>query len=300
MSEGQITIDSECHLPSFDVDVYGSRMHYLQDGHGDPILFIHGMPTYSYLWRNIIPALTPFGRCIALDLIGMGDSDKPDIEYTVFDHIHYFEGFIDALQLKNITLVLHGWGSVIGFEYAARHSENIKAIAFYESHLTPVFDWEKLSLPVQQLSTLLRRPGASYRAIVEHNYLINKLLPHGVLRKLTDAEMDHYRRPFLTQSSRRPLWQYILEIPLGSDDNTEVTALMAHYSEWLQRTEIPKLLLYAVPGFMATIESVQWAKQHLSNLQVVELEDALHFAQESMPEVFTSKLKDWLITLSKN
>ncbi|OGO90762.1 MAG: haloalkane dehalogenase [Coxiella sp. RIFCSPHIGHO2_12_FULL_42_15] len=296
MSESHPIISAECHLPSHAVMVHGSQMHYLQAGSGDPILFVHGMPTYSYLWRNVIPHLSELGCCIALDLIGMGQSEKPNIEYTIFDHIRYFEGFIEALKLKNITLVLHGWGSVIGFDYASRHADNIKALAFYESHLQPNVDWEMLSLPVQQLATLLNRPGASYRAIVEHNYLIKKLLPHGVLRKLTAEEIRNYERPFLTPASRKPLWQYILELPLGNG-NSQVVQLIKRYSQWLQKTKLPKLLLYGIPGFTTTIESVQWAKQHLPNLTLVELFDSLHFAQETDPEGFSAALKGWLNTI---
>ncbi len=289
-------IPTECNIPSKFVEVHGSKMHYLQKGSGDPILFIHGMPTSSYLWRNIIPGLSDLGTCIAPDLIGMGQSDKPDIEYTAFDHIKYLEGFIKALDLKNITLVLHGWGSVMGFDYASRFENNIKGLAFYESHIRPNVEWDMLSLPVQQLATLLNRPGASYQAIVEHNYLIKKLLPHGVLRKLTDVELAFYAKPFQTKESRKPLWQYILELPLGANEG-EVVELIGRYSQWLTQSTSPKLLMYAMPGFTTTIETVQWAKNNLPNITVVELPDALHFAQESIPQLFAEELRAWYLSL---
>ena len=120
------------------VDVGGSRMHYVDEGEGDPILFLHGNPTSSYLWRNIIPHTAPLGRCLAPDLIGMGKSDKPDIDYGFFDHVKYIEGFIEALGLKNITLVVHDWGSALGFHYARRHEGNVKGLAFMEAILGPV------------------------------------------------------------------------------------------------------------------------------------------------------------------
>lgn len=197
------------------VSVKGSNMHYYDLGSGDPILFLHGIPTNAYLWRHIIPALSAQARCIAPDLIGMGQSDKPDIAYRIFDHIAYLDEFIDALKLKNITLVLHGWGSVAGFDYARRHEKNIKAIAFYESHVQPVTDWSQLSLPVQQFATLLSRPGASYRAIIKQNYFIEKLLPRSAIQGLSPEVMTHYRTPFLTPESRKPLWQYLNDLPLG-------------------------------------------------------------------------------------
>jgi len=136
------------------MEVLGSNIHYVEQGQGDPIVFLHGMPASSYMWRDVIPKLAGSARCIAPDLIGMGQSDKPDIEYTVFDHIKYIEKFIEELGLENMTLVLHGWGSVIGLDYAMRHPEKIKAIAFYEAHLAAFQDWSHLSLPLQELEAL--------------------------------------------------------------------------------------------------------------------------------------------------
>ena len=153
-----------------------------------------------------------------------------------------------------------------------------------------------LSLPLQQLATLLNRPGASYQAIVEHNYLIKKLLPHGVLRKLTDVELAFYAKPFQTKESRKPLWQYILELPLGANEG-EVVELIGRYSQWLTQSTSPKLLMYAMPGFTTTIETVQWAKNNLPNITVVELPDALHFAQESIPQLFAEELRAWYLSL---
>ncbi len=273
-------------------------MHYVEMGAGDPILFVHGIPTSAYLWRNIMPVLSPHARCIALDLIGMGESDKPDISYRVFDHIDYLEAFIDALELKNITLVLHGWGSVIGLDYARRNPKNVKAIACYESHLQPVTHWDQLSLPVQQFATLLGRQGASYRAVMIQNYLIEKLLPRSVIRELTEEEMRYYRAPFLTTESRKPLWQYIKDLPLGHGPD-DVVKIITDYSQWLQESTCPKLLLYAMPGFMTTMTNVNWAREHLPNLTLSSLDDALHLAQESVPEQFSQALFNWYVSLKK-
>lgn len=287
-------ISAAFSYPAHFVKTHDAKMHYIEAGQGSPLVLVHGMPTSCYLWRNIIPALSDVAHCIAPDLIGMGKSDKPAIEYTVFDHIRYFDAFIEALQLKNITLVLHGWGSVIGLDYARRHPENVKAIAFYESYIRPTLEWDTLSLPVQQLATLLNRPGASYRAIVEQNYLVNRLLPNGVLRKLSEEEMTHYRAPFATTESRKPLWQYIQDLPLGKTKGP-VADLMKNCSKWLQKATQPKLMLYAVPGFITTMDTVRWAKEHLSDLTVVEMQDALHFAQETIPDVFSKSLREWYL-----
>lgn len=280
------------------VTVKGSRMHYVEVGSGDPILFLHGIPTSSYVWRWVMPNVARYGRCIAPDFIGMGQSDKPNIAYRIFDHIAYIDAFIDALKLKNVTLVMHGWGSVVGFDYARRHEKNIKALAFYESHLQPITQWNQLSLPVQQLATLLERPDASYRAVVNQNYFIEKLLPRSVVRPLSETEMSRYRAPFLTPESRKPLWQYVNELPLGKNTG-EVGSLIKTYSDWLQKTNLPKLLLYAVPGFMTTIDDVMWAKNHLSHLHIASLDDAMHLAQESVPRQFSDAFTSWYKTLKK-
>ncbi len=294
---GKETPSALCRIPGKFIKVKGSKIHYLEQGEGDPILFLHGMPTSSYLWRNIIPKLSDQARCIAPDLIGMGQSDKPDIDYRVFDHIQYMDGFIEALGLKNITMVLHGWGSVIGFDYAMRNELNVKALAFFESQIRPATDWNMLSLPVQQFSSLLRRPGASYRAIVKQNYLVNRLLSSGVVRELSAEILANYKAPFPTPETRKPLWQYIQDLPLG-DGPKDVVDLMSRYSDWLLKTPLPKLMLYAVPGFITTIATVQWAKDHMANLTLECLDNVLHFAQESMPELFAEKLRKWYVSLN--
>src|SRR3990167_7654873 len=280
------------------VSVKGSNMHYYESGSGDPILFLHGMPTSAYLWRHIIPALSPHARCIAPDLIGMGQSDKPDIDYRVFDHIAYIDAFIEALNLKNITLVMHGWGSVIGLDYARRHEKNIKALVFYESHLQPMRDWKQLSLPVQQLASLLNRPDASYRAVVIQNYFIEKLLPRSIIRELTEEEMAHYRKPFPTPESRKVLWQYVNDLPLGKGPD-DVVKLIGEYCHWLQQTPTPKLMLYAIPGFMTTVNSVRWAKENLPDLTLKSLDNAMHLAQESVPDQFVEALLGWLTLINR-
>ena len=170
------------YLPVLD-----SNIHYIDEGSGDPMLFLHGIPTSCSLWRNIIPTLVNAGsvRCIAPDLIGMGKSGKPSIEYTIFDHIRYMDAFIDALDLSNITLVLHGWGSVIGFDYAARRPDKIKGIAFFESHVRPITDWNTLSLPMQIRAFRLNDIKKQYNMIVKDNYFITHFLQKGVLRQLT-------------------------------------------------------------------------------------------------------------------
>jgi len=285
-------ISAEFPYTSQFVDVLGSKIHYVEQGEGDPIVFLHGIPTSNYLWRNIIPYLSDYGRCIAPDLIGLGKSDKPDIDYRIFDHIKYMEGFFNALSLDNITFVLHGWGSIIGFDYAMRHPEKVKALAFIESHIRPVEDWTMVALPVHELSQVLDDPDKGYNIIMNSNYFVNKVLPAGVIRKLTEVEMDHYRAPFEAPGSCKPLWQYLQDLPLGKGPE-DVVKLIANYSDKLQKSEIPKLMIYAVPGFITTMDTVQWAQSHLPALELVDIDEALHYAQESNPSRIGNELRRW-------
>jgi haloalkane dehalogenase len=277
--------------------IKGAKLHYIDEGEGDPVVFLHGIPASNYVWRNILPTLTPHARCIALDLIGMGKSDKPDISYRIFDHIDYIEAFIKALDLENITFVLHGWGSVIGFNYAAHHPKNVRGLAFYESHVKPITEWHMLSLPVQQMATILQNPHVSYRAIVEEDYVMEELLPKIVLRELTPAELSNYKQPFNTSNSRKLFWQYIQDLPLGRNSPEDVVKLMNNYANFLQHSKLPKLLLYAIPGLITPVSTLEWCKTHLPNLVMADLGEALHFAQETNPSAFREALKNWYATI---
>lgn len=273
------------------VDVLGSRMHYVDEGSGDPILFLHGNPTSSYLWRNIIPYVTSMGRAIAPDLIGMGKSDKPDIEYRLIDHVKYVEGFIEALGLKNITLVIHDWGSSLGFHYAMHHESNVKGLAFMEAIL---FErrWETMSERSRRLFQSLRTPGKGWDMIMTDNFFVERVLPGSVVRKLTDEEMECYREPFREPSTRLPTWRWPNEIPIEGEP-ADVVALVAAYGEWLQRTELPKLLFHATPGAIIDAEQVAWCKANLKNLALVDLGKGIHFVQEDHPHLIGSTLAEW-------
>mgnify|MGYP001214305176 CR=1 FL=1 len=286
------TVENQITVCSRFVDVKGSRMHYREIGQGDPILFLHGMPVSSFLWRNVLQASSSLGRCIAPDLIGMGQSDQPDISYRVFDHVDYITAFIEELGLQNITLVLHGWGSVPGFEYARLHTNNISRLVFFESHIRPTVDPSMLSLPVQQLSSMLLDHDASRKAVIEQNYMIRKVLPSCVVGDMCDSVLEEYAKPFQTEKSRQVLWQYLQDLPLGRSQ-TDVVDLMARYSDWLQHCDIPKLMLYAMPGFITTMDTVQWASEHLSHLTQICLEDVMHLPQESVPGLFSQAFVEW-------
>ena len=278
------------------IDVYGSKLHYLKIGSGDPIVFIHGMPTSSYLWRNILPGCSKNGTCYAPDLIGMGGSDKPDIAYTIDDHIKYISGFIKALNLKNITFVLHAWGSIIGFEYARLHPENIKAIAFYESHIKTIDTESESSLPVSEFVSLIKYQDNVYKKVIEDNFLLKNFLNVGMMNSLSKDDLEVYRRPFLNEKDRMVLLQYINELPFGRKAN-RVSDMIDIYSKFLQESKFPKLLIYAIPGFTTSVSVITWANENLPNLTIADLGDGLHFAQETNPISFTKALNDWIESL---
>ena len=278
------------------VDVHGSKIHYVDEGEGDPILFLHGNPTSSYLWRNVIPHLTPLGRPIAPDLIGMGRSDKPEIEYRFFDHVKYVEGFIAALGLERITLVIHDWGSALGFHYASRHEENIKALAFMEAILMPVPSWSAMPEDFQQIFKRFRTPEVGWEMIVDQNFFVERVLPGSIVRKLTAEEMNRYRQPYLEPASRKPLWRWPNEIPIEGEP-ADVTEAVAAYNQWLQQTELPKLMFYAEPGAIMTAPVVEWARQSLGNLSEVDVGAGIHFIQEDNPHLIGEELATWYRSL---
>lgn len=222
----------------------------------------------------------------------MGQSDKPDIPYRVFDHINYIDKFIDALKLKSITFVLHGWGSVIGFECARRHADKVKAIAFYEAYLKPVTHFSQLSLPMQEVANLLHDAKRAYQSVVDQDTFIERILTIACMKKLNDEEMKAYTAPFQSPQSRLLLWQFLNDVPMGNGPD-DVVQLMQNYSAWLMQTTFPKLMLYALPGFLTPIELVCWAKEHLKNLSLECLDNVLHFAQESDPKAFGGALVKW-------
>jgi haloalkane dehalogenase len=273
------------------VDVRGSKMHYVEEGSGDPVLFLHGNPTSSYLWRNIIPHLSPVGRCIAPDLIGMGKSGKPDIEYRFVDHAKYVDGFIEALGLKNITLVIHDWGSALGFHYARRNESNVKGIAFMEAIVRPL-TWAEWPEQAKGMFQAFRTPGMGEQMIMDNNMFVEATLPGAILRKLSDEEMNRYREPYPNRESRLPLWRWPNEIPIDGEP-AEVHEIVKAYSEWLGKSPLPKLLLYAQPGAIMR-NLLGWCEDNIANLKSVDVGAGVHFLQEDTPHEIGEAIADWV------
>jgi haloalkane dehalogenase len=278
-------------------EVRGSTLHYIEQGQGDPILFLHGNPTSSYLWRNIIPSLAHLGRCIAVDCIGMGKSDKPDIEYRFVDHVQYVEGFIQALGLESLTLVLHDWGSALGFHYACRHETNVKGLAFMEAILMTEPSWEAMPSGTRQMFQALRTPELGWDLVVNQHIFVEQAIPGSIVRPLTEAEMQQYREPFTDPASRKPIWRWPNELPIAGEP-ADVVEIVETYHRWLQTTDLPKLLVYATPGALITATEVAWCQQHLKNLTAADIGEGIHYLQEDNPGGIGAALARWYQTLS--
>ncbi|OVE79561.1 haloalkane dehalogenase [bacterium I07] len=288
-------ISAEFPFESRYMEVEGSKMHYIDEGKGDPILFLHGNPTSSYLWRNIIPYLVPHARCIALDLIGMGKSDKPDIDYRFTEHYTFVEKFISKLNLNNLTLVVHDWGSGIGFHYAFSNPEKIKALAFMESLVKP-FTWSGLQSEFKLMFKMMRTPVLGWIMINVFNFFIKVMMPKTILRKLSIEEKNAYMQPFKSIKSRKPIRRWPCEVPIDGEP-ADVHDIISNYSERLKHSEIPKLLLYAEPGAIIDEVSLKWCVDNIENLEIEKVGEGIHYIQEDVPHTIGDKLRNWYVQL---
>jgi len=280
------------------VAVLDGEMAHVDTGTGSPVVFLHGNPTSSYLWRNVIPHVTDAGhRAIAPDLIGMGDSAKPDIGYTFADHARYLDAFLEALDLSNVTLVVHDWGSALGMRWARLNPERVARLAFMEAIVPPgmpVASLEAMGPELGGLFGALRTPGQGEEMVLEGNYFVEKVLPtFGVARTLTEAEMEAYRAPFPTPESRLPTLEWPRQIPIAGEPANVVDEIVAN-GEWLVGSAIPKLLFHAEPGALMPQPVVRWMAENVSALEIRFLGAGLHFLQEDHPELIGRGIADWL------
>lgn len=274
--------------------VDGDRMHVRQQGEcGSPVVFLHGVPVSSLTWEYVMNQMSLHHACYAPDMIGMGLSDKPDIPYRISDHLFYTQSLLEQLDLYDVTLVMHGWGSIIGFDYAMRHCDRIKSMVFYEAHPRPIKDWAMLSLPVQQCLHMVKHGDLTYDAVVKDNHFMSMLFPMAMMQNLPKDHDEHYQSVFDTVSSRKLLWQYLEDLPLPGHAD-DVVDLVSQYSEWLQKTAIPKLMLYSTPGFMTTMDTVAWCHEHFPYLDLFEVGQTMHFAQELRPRTFAEAILAWI------
>lgn len=288
---------ADFHFTSRRVDVLGNSIHYIEEGAGDPVLFIHGNPTSSYIWRNIIPHVSPYARAIAVDLIGFGKSAKPDIAYGFDDSYAHLEGFIEALGLTNITLVVQDWGSGLGFHYANLHRESIKGIVFMEAMHREI-DFDAMAKSDKALMRLIRSRFTSWLLLGVMNSFVKRMLPDWVKRDLSKNEMAAYLAPFPTVKSRKPIYVFPRDVPVQGKP-VHISNAVANYSKWLTETPIPKLLFHADPGVLIRKTDVAWIEQNFPNLTSVDLGKGQHFLQEDYPHEIGKALADWYQALNE-
>ena len=291
-------VDPELHYDKQHVEVEDVAMAYVEAGQDDgpPIVLLHGNPTSSYLWRNVIPHLEPLGRCIAPDLVGHGDSDKlageGDDRYRFVEQRRYVDGFLESVGVsEDVTLVVHDWGSALGFDWANRHREAVRGLAFMEAICGPVSfdDWPENAQGIFEGM----RSDAGETICLEKNVFVERILPAEVSRDLTEAEMAEYRRPFDEPGEpRRPTLTWPRELPFDGEP-ADVAEIVANYSEWLETSEVPKLYLHTDPGFLSRVfaERVRgWP-----NLTEVTVRGG-HFVQEDEPDRIGRAIAEWLTT----
>ena len=280
--------------PKKTVSVNGKTMSYVEMGEGDPIVFQHGNPTSSYLWRNIMPHLSDQGRCIAIDLIGMGDSDKlensgPD-RYTLKEHRAYLDAALEALGVRdNVTLVIHDWGSALGFDWANRHRESVIGIAYMEAIVMPV-TWDQWPEAARGVFQGFRSSSGEEMAL-NKNVFVEKVLPGSILRKLSKEEMNVYRKPFLNEGEdRRPTLTWPRQIPIEGEP-ADVVELVASYANWLSQSSIPKLFINAEPGAILIGEQREFCRSWPNQEEVTVKGN--HFLQEDSPDEIGIAIAAW-------
>jgi haloalkane dehalogenase len=257
-----------------------TEISYVDTGAGEPVVFLHGNPTSSYLWRNVIPHVEGLGRCLAPDLVGMGNSGAaPDGSYRFVDHARYLDAWFEALGLTNVTLVVHDWGSALGFYWAYRHPERVRGIAYMEAVVRPL-TWEEWRDESRQIFQDLRSE-AGEEMVLEKNLFIEGILPSAVLRDLTEEEMNVYRRPYLEPGeSRRPTLTWPRELPINGEPE-DVVSIVDDYSKWLAQSDVPKLFVNAEPGAILTGSQREFCRTW-PNQEEVTVRGA-HFVQEDSP-----------------
>ncbi len=280
------------------LEVLGKKMAYIEAGEGDPIVFLHGNPTSSYLWRNIIPHLSGLGRCIAPDLIGMGDSDKLDStgpdSYTFVEHRNYLDELLYKLNVtENVVLVIHDWGSALGFDWANRHQGAMQGIAYMEAIVRPM-EWSEWPEDATSIFQGLRS-AAGDEMILQKNLFVETVLPGSILRKLSEEEMQAYRAPFANEGEdRRPTLTWPRQIPLAGEP-ADVVEIVNDYAKWLSQSPLPKLLVKANPGAILKGSVLEFARSW-PNQKEIEVAGS-HFIQEDSPEEIGSAVADFVAGL---
>lgn len=277
--------------PRRRVRTIDAEMSYVDVGRGDPIVFLHGNPTSSYLWRNIIPYVAGLGRCLAPDLIGMGRSGRsPDGRYRFFDHARYLDAWIDAVGVaRNVVLVLHDWGSALGFHWARRHPHRVQAIAYMEALVQPR-RWDDFSGGRDQIFRALRSEQGD-RLVLEQNVFVESVLPKSVCRKLAHGEMQAYRAPFEATEARRPTLVWARELPIDGTPADVADAVDA-YGAWLAGSPLPKLFINAEPGALLTGRAREFCRRWPNQKELTVR--GIHYVQEDAPHEIGAALRTFV------
>ncbi len=289
-------ISDEFNFEPHYVDVLGSKMHFVDEGQvgddGKTILLVHGNPTSSYLWRNIIPGLSVNNRVIALDLIGMGKSDKPLLDYTLQDHVQYFNQFIENLNLQDITLVLHDWGGAIGLNYHANYSDNVEGLVIMEAVVKPGY-WKDANMVERYIFKNLRDEKKGTKLIVDQNYFLEKLLPMMSGRKLTESEMDYYNSPYQTFASRKVVKMWPQEIPLDEVPMRNHVLVGENY-EFLRTAGTPVTFLYGEPGMIFNEKLRADLAIDFPDSNIISIGEGMHYLQETQPTNITNEVLSFI------
>ncbi len=290
-----MTVLTDVLLPK--VNVLGSNMAYREAGDPEaPVaLFLHGNPTSSYIWRNILPLVAPVAHCIAPDLIGFGQSGKPAIEYRFADHVRYLDAFLDNAGISSAFVIAQDWGSGLAFHLAARRPDFIRGLAFME-FIRPMPTWNDFHPDQIETFQKFRTPGVGEEMILEGNAFVDGVLPGATVRKLTDEEMSVYRAPFPTPESRRPTWRFPNELPIAGEP-ADVYSAMEKAHRALAESSYPKLLFVGNPGALISATFAESFAKGLKNCRVVQLSSGIHYLQEDHPDVIGANVKEWLTGL---
>ena len=276
------------------ISINNKNIAYVESGSGEPIIFLHGNPTSSYLWRNITPHLESQGRCICIDLIGMGDSDKLDNpdenSYQFEEHYHYVNAAIESLTNgENTTFVIHDWGSALGFNWCYHNPDSVKGIAYMEA-IVKEMTWEDWGDEAKGIFQGFRS-DAGESLVLEKNYFVERVLPGSIIRRLRDEEIEEYRRPFLNPGEdRRPTLSWPREIPIEGQP-ANVCEIVNQYAEWMQTNDIPKLFINAEPGAITTGRIRDFCRSWKNQTEVTV--KGIHFIQEDSPDDIGKAISTW-------
>lgn len=281
------------------VQVLDSELAYVESGTGPlTIVLLHGNPTSSYLWRHVQPQLAGLGRCLALDLIGMGGSGKPDLAYTFADHAAHLTAFLDAVVPDDeVVLVGHDWGAVLALDHAARRPDRVSGLVLCEGHLVPIESWDDTDDGFRDLFGRLRTPGLGEQIVMRDNFFLEQVLPSGMAHRLSDEELAAYLAPYPREEDRLPIWQWVQQIPIDGEP-ADVDAVVRANQACLASGRAPTLLLHGEPGAVVGAAQLDWVHRYAPTVTVRSVGPGTHFLPEDQPDAIAAEIVAWLPTFA--